>query len=82
MSKDSKHDKHKTRRRDAVNAVRLSWLGHDVDKIAPTFKVMPADVKAARKLLKAWPPYGEPDTTVEQQVEYLLSTGWTPKKRK
>ena len=69
-------------RRDARNAVRLSWLGNHGDVAAPTFKLQHGDVIAARDLLQQWPPYGDPKTPEEAQVAYLLATGWQPKARK
>ena len=81
MPKKSKHTGERAARRDAINAVRLSWLGPDAAAVASTVKLSGADVVAAQKLFKLWPPYRDPATTEEQQVEYLLSTGWKAKGR-
>ncbi|HTZ00184.1 MAG TPA: hypothetical protein VMB75_10130 [Rhodocyclaceae bacterium] len=71
---DHPHDK----RRDAINAVRLSWLGRHGDVAARTFNLQHSDVTAARDLLSQWAPYADPGTPEGTQVAYLLAAGWKP----
>ena len=66
-------------RRVARNAVRLSRLWHPKASFSPTFQLSLADLRSAKNRLQDWPGYWNPATSEEQQVEYLLSTGWKAK---
>lgn len=66
-----------TRRRKALNAVRLVCLGPETyDFAAKTFGLKAVEIRAAAAMLGHWLALGGQGASDEEKVAYLLSAGW------